>query len=721
MRLGVLDHPLDLLLGQARALLDLDRVLLASALVLRGHVHDAVGVDVEGDLDLRHPTRCRRNPRELERAEQLVVRGDFTLTLEHLDLHRGLVVVSGGEGLRPLGRDGGVALDELGHHATLGLDAEGQRGDVEEQHVLDLALEDAGLQGGADGDDLVRVDPLVRFLSAGQLAHQIRHGGHTGGTTDEHDLVDVLDGDLRVLDHRLERGPGAVEEIGRDLLELAARQLLVEEQRVLVRVDSDVGQVDRRALRGGQFDLGLLRGLAETLQSHLVLGQIDAVLSLELVDEPLHDPVVPVVTTEVVVAGGGPDFDDALTDFEQRDVEGAATEVEDQDGLFLVALVQAVGQCGRGGLVDDAQDIETGDLAGFLRGLTLGVLEVRGDGDHRVGDVLTQIRFRVPLQFHQHPGTDLLRAVFLVVDRHMPVGADLPFHRAHRPVHVRHCLVLGGLADQHLTVLRECHHRRGRARTLRVGDHLRVAALEHAHHRVRGPQIDTHRASHDRLQHHTGWVWCFRRSFGITPTELECYRLNFPPGRNRGQGEELSVERSTLCVLLGVTAPPSRSPRRTSHRRPRRRSRPATPTSIGRAARTGFRRHRRARKSVSRVRRDAERCARLRRRQAEFRVSRRDPRRRRRQPGRRSRHPDSGRPRSRPRCTRRSRTRRCEVRRAARCRPPWRRPGRTRGSPGCGSWGSCSSPRATAVIADRLVGDGSNHALCARGRALLDS
>ncbi|AHK31057.1 hypothetical protein Pd630_LPD03844 [Rhodococcus opacus PD630] len=38
-------------------------------------------------------------------------------------------------------------------------------------------------------------------------------------------------------------------------------------------------------------------------------------------------------------------------------------------------------------------------------------------------------------------------------------------------------------------------------------------------------------------------------SLGITPTELECYRLNFPPGRNRGQGEELSVERSTFCVF----------------------------------------------------------------------------------------------------------------------------------------------------------------------------
>ena len=57
----------------------------------------------------------------------------------------------------------------LRHHAALGLDAERQRRDVEQEDVLDLALEHAGLDRGADGDDLVGVDALVRLL-AGHLA-----------------------------------------------------------------------------------------------------------------------------------------------------------------------------------------------------------------------------------------------------------------------------------------------------------------------------------------------------------------------------------------------------------------------------------------------------------------------------------------------------------------------------------------------------------------------
>lgn len=346
-------------------------------------MHDAVGVDVEGHLDLRNTARSGGgDTAELEGAEQLVVRGDLALTLEDLDLHGRLVVVGRGEGLGPLGRDGGVALDELGHHATLGLDAERQRGgDVEEQHVLDLALENACLQGGADGDDLVRVHALVGLAATGQLTHQLGDGRHTRRAADEDDVVDVADRDARVLDDLLERSAGAFEEIVGDLLELGAGELLVEEQRVLVRVDRDVRQVDGGALRAGQLDLRLLRSLAQTLQGHLVLGEVDAVLRLELVDEPAHDALVPVVATEVVVTGGRADLDDTVADLEQGHVERAAAEVEDQDGLFLLALVEAVGEGCGGGLVDDAQNVEAGDGAGFLGGLTLSVVEVRGDGD----------------------------------------------------------------------------------------------------------------------------------------------------------------------------------------------------------------------------------------------------------------------------------------------------------------------------------------------------
>ena len=52
--LGVLDHLVDDVLVERRLTGDRHRLLLVRRPVLGGHVDDAVGVDVEGDLDLRH-------------------------------------------------------------------------------------------------------------------------------------------------------------------------------------------------------------------------------------------------------------------------------------------------------------------------------------------------------------------------------------------------------------------------------------------------------------------------------------------------------------------------------------------------------------------------------------------------------------------------------------------------------------------------------------------
>ena len=62
--------------------------------------------------------------------------------------------------------------------------------DVEQQDVLDLALQHAGLDGGAHGDDLVRIDAGVRLL-AEEVLHDLAHARHAGHAADQDDLVDV--------------------------------------------------------------------------------------------------------------------------------------------------------------------------------------------------------------------------------------------------------------------------------------------------------------------------------------------------------------------------------------------------------------------------------------------------------------------------------------------------------------------------------------------------
>ena len=96
----------------------------------------------------------------MEAAEGLIVSRHLALALKHVDLNGGLVVGSGGEDLALLGGDGGVALDELGAHAAEGLNAEGQRSDIQQEDVLDVAAENAALNGRADSDALIGVDAL---------------------------------------------------------------------------------------------------------------------------------------------------------------------------------------------------------------------------------------------------------------------------------------------------------------------------------------------------------------------------------------------------------------------------------------------------------------------------------------------------------------------------------------------------------------------------------
>ena len=92
--------------------LDADLLLLAGRLVLRRDIDDAVGVDVEGDLDLRHAARRRRDADEIELAEQLVVGRHLAFALEHPDRHGGLIVLGRREDLALLRRDRRVAVDQ---------------------------------------------------------------------------------------------------------------------------------------------------------------------------------------------------------------------------------------------------------------------------------------------------------------------------------------------------------------------------------------------------------------------------------------------------------------------------------------------------------------------------------------------------------------------------------------------------------------------------------
>ncbi|TVU19701.1 hypothetical protein EJB05_35868, partial [Eragrostis curvula] len=315
--LRLLHHLLDLLLAQPALVVgDGDLVLLPRRLVLRRHVQDAVGVDVEAHGDLGHAAGRRRDAGQLELAEEVVVLGPGALSLVHLDQDAGLVVGVGGEDLLLLGRDGGVPGDQHGHHTTGGLQTQGQRRDVEQQQVLHflvaLAAEDGGLDSGAVRHGLVGVDALAELLAVEEVLEQLLHLGDTGGAANEDDVVHGALVHLGVAEALLHGLHALAEEVHVELLEAGAGDGSVEVDALVQRVDLDGG-----LRRGRQRALGALAGRPQPPQRARVAADVLLVLPLELLDEVVHHAVVEVLTTEVSVTGSGLDLEDALLDGQQ--------------------------------------------------------------------------------------------------------------------------------------------------------------------------------------------------------------------------------------------------------------------------------------------------------------------------------------------------------------------------------------------------------------------
>mmetsp|Transcript_32853 Transcript_32853/g.80591 ORF Transcript_32853/g.80591 Transcript_32853/m.80591 type:complete len:392 (+) Transcript_32853:122-1297(+) len=231
--LGLLDHALDLVLREAALVVgDGDLVRLAGALVGGLHRHDAVGVEVEGHLDLGHAAGGGGEVGQLELAEKVAVLGHGALALEHLDQHSGLLVLRRREGLRLLGGDHRVAPDELGEHTAHSLDTEGERRHIEEQQVSrllpPLPRQDAALDGGTVGHGLVGVDALVGLLAVEEVLEELLHLGDPRRPAHEHDLVHRPLGDLGVTQHAVDGIHGPAEEVSAQLLELGPRHVHVE-------------------------------------------------------------------------------------------------------------------------------------------------------------------------------------------------------------------------------------------------------------------------------------------------------------------------------------------------------------------------------------------------------------------------------------------------------------------------------------------------------------
>ena len=244
----------------------------------------------------------------------------------------------------------------------------------------------------------------MRFL-AEELLHDLLDLRHADHAADEHDFVDVGRRHASVLHAGLHRRDGALDKVIDELLKLRARDLRVEMLRT-GSVRRDERQVHFGLHLRRQFDLRLFGGFLQALQRKAILAQVNALFLLELVSKEIDDAHVEVFTTEERVTIRGFHFEDAVTDLEDRDIERTTTKVVHGNRAGLL-LVEAIGECSRRRLVDDAQDFKAGDAACVLRGLALRVVEVGGNRDDSLRDLLAEISLGRLFHLLQRVGRDL--------------------------------------------------------------------------------------------------------------------------------------------------------------------------------------------------------------------------------------------------------------------------------------------------------------------------
>ena len=434
-----------------------------------------------------------------------------------MDLDGALVGLRGAEHIALAHRNRGVARDQHLHHAADRLQPQGEGGDVVEHQIAQFAGEDAGLHRRTDRHHLIGVDRLAG-IPRHQGAHHLLHHRHAGGAAHQHHVVDVIRRQAGIAQGPLHRPQQAIEQIGAERLELTPLQGGLDVQRPLA-AGGDEREGDRRALHAAELDLGLLRGFGEPLQGLAVAAQVDAMLRLEGVSQPVDDAAVPVVAAQLGVAAGGLHIEDALGDAQQRHVEGAAAQVEHQHPLDGAAI-EAVSEGRRRGLVEDALDADARQPAGVTGGLALGIVEIGGHRDHGGLHRFAEIGGGVVTELAQHAGHQLLGRVLALgggadhAHVALVVGADRVGHREAALVEllplaphealeigegvagVEHQLAAGQLTHQQLLIPAEAHHRRGGATALSAGDHHGPAALQHRHHGIGCAQVDADDAPH---------------------------------------------------------------------------------------------------------------------------------------------------------------------------------------------------------------------------------
>ena len=152
------------------------------------------------------------------------------------------------------------------------------------------------------------------------------------------------------------------------------------------RVNFDLGLSDT-----GQSPLGSLASTSKSSLSTGIFTDIQTSLLLEFALEMLEEGVVEIFSSKMGISRNSLDSENSVSDGEEGNIESSTTKIEDEDILLLGAFrIEAIGDSGGSGLVDDTEDVQSSNCAGVFGGISLTVGEICRDSDDGFFNLLAE-------------------------------------------------------------------------------------------------------------------------------------------------------------------------------------------------------------------------------------------------------------------------------------------------------------------------------------------
>ena len=273
-------------------------------------MYNAVHINFKGYLHLAFAPRKGWKSGQFELTQADVVFSHLPLSLEHVEIHFNLVVLGIGEDLPRRGGNGGVSFDNAGKQPSLCFNTKGKGRHVHQDHVVNFSGENPGLNRRPNTHHFIGVYAGKGFPVKG-LFHQTPHGGHSGGTAHQHDPIDLLGGQTRILQRLNGGSKESVAQISGDgLKNISIHGDLFIFTKVMGHFQKAEGDIDGRLERKVPF--GLFRSLLQPFEGQRVDTDILSVAIHNSIQKMLDQPFIPVIPSKPGVAVDGFHVKDAI-------------------------------------------------------------------------------------------------------------------------------------------------------------------------------------------------------------------------------------------------------------------------------------------------------------------------------------------------------------------------------------------------------------------------